>query len=344
MAAAEEADVDAAIVASFAAGVSEVAPRLAADAARMAQLTARAAAVLQVTHARLRGVPQPPAPSGSQDVGAVRARTGLHPAESLRAASLLFRQSLPPLLELHRELPAERVALVLHEVIDELVVPAAVTYVDVLLARISDANRDERRRVARDLHDHTSHGIGAAMQGVDLVLHLLATGQTTDVDRLRATRQVLLDTLNDVRGLATRLRDVVGDRTLGQALQEYLDFTAPVGLEVTLTEEGEATQPLPSHVKEESYLIVREAIRNSLLHGKEATRLDVSLVVAEGHLTATVADDGSGFDPAAVDTTRTVGLASLHERAEGLGGSVALQAGPGGVRLALTVPLSSAAA
>ena len=344
MGAAEEADVDAAIVASFAAGISEAAPRLAADAARVGQLTARAAAVLQVTHARLRGVPQPTAPSGSQDVGAVRARTGVHPAESLRAASLLFRQSLPPLLELHRELPAERVALVLHEVIDELVVPAAVTYVDVLLARISDANRDERRRVARDLHDHTSHGIGAAMQGVDLVLHLLATGQTTDVDRLRATRQVLLDTLNDVRGLATRLRDVVGDRTLGQALQEYLDFTAPVGLEVTLTEEGEATQPLPSHVKEESYLIVREAIRNSLLHGKEATRLDVSLVVTEGHLTATVADDGSGFDPATVDTTRTVGLASLHERAEGLGGSVALQAGPGGVRLALTVPLSSAAA
>jgi signal transduction histidine kinase len=343
MSAAEQADVDAAVVASFAAAIPAVAPRLSADAARVGQLTARAAHVLQVTHARMRGAPQPPTGSG-QDVGAVRARTGVHPAESLRAASLLYRVALPPLLELYRELPGERVALVLHEVIDELVVPAAVTYVDVLLARISDANRDERRRVARDLHDHTSHGIGAAMQGIDLVLHLLATGQPADVGRLRATRQVLLDTLNDVRGLATRLRDVVGGRTLGQALQEYLDFTAPVGLEVTLTEQGEATQPLPSHLKEESYLIVREAIRNALVHGREATRLDVSLVVADEHLTATVVDDGEGFDPAAVDTTRTVGLASLHERAEGLGGSVDLQAGPGGVRLVLTVPLSSAAA
>jgi signal transduction histidine kinase len=339
-----DADVDATIVAAFAAEVPAVAPRLSADGARVAQLSARAGDVLRVTHARLRGVPAPPALSGSQDVGAVRARTGVHPAESLRAAGLLFRRALPRLVEHHRDAPAEEVALVLHEVIDELVVPAAVSYVDVLLARISDANRDERRRVARDLHDHTSHGIGAAMQGVDLALHLLATGQVPDAGPLRTTRQILLDTLNDVRGLATRLRDVVGQRTLGQALQEYLDFTAPVGLEVTLTEEGETAQPLPPHVREESYLIVREAIRNSLVHARDATRLDVAVVVADGHLRATVADDGAGFDPTAVDTTRTVGLASLRERAEGLGGSVALQAGPGGVRLALTVPLTSAAA
>jgi signal transduction histidine kinase len=219
-----------------------------------------------------------------------------------------------------------------------------VTYVDVLLARISDANRDERRRVARDLHDHTSHGIGAAIQGIDLVLHLLETGQAADVARLQATRQVLLDTLNGVRGMATRLRDVVGERTLAQALQEYLDFTAPVGLDVTLTEDGEAAHPLPGHVKEESYLIVREAVRNSLLHAEGATRLEVAVRVSAGLLEAEVADDGPGFDPVVVDATRTVGLGSLRERAEGLGGSVALQAGPGGVRLALTVPLTSVAA
>jgi signal transduction histidine kinase len=339
-----DAAVDAAVVAGFVAEVARVAPRLSEDSARRAEMGHRAAAVLQLAHARLRGVPPRQEPPGSPDVGAARARTGVHPAESLRAAGLLFRQALPHLVEHHRDVPAEQVALVLHGVIDELVVPAAVSYVDVLLARIGDANRDERHRVARDLHDHTSHGIGAAIQGVDLALHMLATGRSPDVDRLAVTRQVLLDTLNDVRGMATRLRDVVGQRTLGQALRTYLDFTVPVGLEVTLTEEGEEAQPLPSHVKEESYLIVREAVRNSLVHAAGATRLDVAVEVADGCLRATVTDDGAGFDPAAVDTTRTVGLASLRERAEGLGGSVDLQAGPGGVRLALTVPLTSVAA
>jgi signal transduction histidine kinase len=185
------------------------------------------------------------------------------------------------------------------------------------------------------------------MQGVDLALHLLAAGRGPDEDvmaRLAATRSVLLDTLNDVRGLATRLRDVVGQRSLGQALHEYLDFTVPDGRAVTLTEEGEAARPRPPHVKEESYLIVREAVRNSLLHAPEATRLDVRVVVADGQLQASVTDDGPGFDPAAVDSTRTVGLASLRERAEGLGGRVTVQAGSTGVRVGLVVPLSSAAA
>jgi signal transduction histidine kinase len=345
MTAAAEDAVDAAIVASFVAGLAGVAPALSADPDRQAELGARATDVLQVVHARLRGAP--PAPPASPDVGAVRARTGVHPAESLRAAGLLFQHALPRLAGHHAERSAAQVALVLHEVIEELVVPAAVSYVDVLLARIGDANRDERRRVARDLHDHTSHGIGAAMQGVDLALHLLGTGRVPVEEvtaRLAATRQVLLDTLDDVRGMATRLRDVVGERSLGQALREYLDFTVPAGLVVTLTEEGEEARPLPAHVKEESYLIVREAVRNSLVHAREATRLDVRVVVAGGQLQASVADDGAGFDPAAVDTTRTVGLASLRERAEGLGGHITLQAGPTGVRLELVVPLGSAAA
>ncbi|MCZ2824578.1 MULTISPECIES: sensor histidine kinase [unclassified Modestobacter] len=340
-----DARLDAAIADTVLADAAVVAPRLSADPARAEQLHGRLLAVLRVTHARVRGVPPAAAPTAQVDVGAARARTGLHPAESLRVASLLFQRALPALVVHHRDDAApgapsatEQVALMLHQVIDELVIPASISYVDVLLARISDANRDERRRVARDLHDHTSHGIGAAMQGIDLALHLHASGQPLDVERLRTTRQLLLDTLNDVRGMATRLRDMVGDRTLGQALQEYLDFTAPVGLEVTLAEDGEDVAPLPGHVKEESYLIVREAIRNSFLHGRRATRLDVAVRVADGQLTATVADDGSGFDPAAVDATRSVGLSSVRERAEGLGGSVALDTGPGGVRLVLTVP------
>ena len=347
-----DAVVDDEVVAAFLAEVAVVSPRLVADVAHRTLLAGRALAVLHATRSRLRGQAPPPATTPAVDVGAARARTDVHPADSLRAASLLFRHALPPLLaQADTLLPghtgasgqpaaAQQIAVALHEVIDELVVPAAISYVDVLLARISDANRDERRRVARDLHDHTSHGIGAAMQGLDLALHLLDTGQPLDATRLRATRQLLLDTLNDVRSLATRLRDMVGDRTLAQALQEYLDFTVPVGLVATLTEEGEEAVTLPAHVKEESYLIVREAIRNSLVHARGATRLDVTLGLAGAQLTAVVDDDGAGFDPAAVDTTRSVGLASMRERAQGLGGRAVLDAGPDGVRMTLTVPLT----
>jgi signal transduction histidine kinase len=341
-----DAVVDEEVVAAFLAEVATVSPRLVADPDVRALMARRPLAVLHATRARLRGLP-PPVPR-QVDVGAARARTDVHPADSLRAASLLFRLCLHPLLAQADDLvpgdpaAAESIAVALHEVIDTLVVPAAISYVDVLLSRISDANRDERRRVARDLHDHTSHGIGAAMQGLDLALHLLETGQPVDPTRLRATRQLLLETLNDVRSMATRLRDVVGDRSLAEALQQYLDLTVPIGLEARLTEEGEEPVVLPAHVKEESYLIVREAVRNSLVHARGATRLTVTLRIADAMLTAVVDDDGAGFDPATVDTTRTVGLASLRERAQGLGGRAAIDAGPAGVRLTLTVPLTVA--
>jgi signal transduction histidine kinase len=331
---------DAEVVAVFLDRLAEVAPRLAGEDERV-ELGGRAAAVLSRAHARLDPAWPAGGPAAAPDVGAARASTGVHPAESLRAAAELFRQALPALVAQHPQVPPERVALVLHGVVDEIVVPGAVSYVDVLLARISDANRDERRRVARDLHDSTSHGIGAAVQGIDLVLHLLERGSPPDVERLRGVRQVLADTLDDVRGMATRLRDSVGGRSLGEALRAYLDLTAYDGPAVTLTVEGEQARPLPAHVKEEAYLIVREAVRNSLLHARGATRLDVAVVVTDGCLEATVADDGAGFDPATVDTTRTVGLASMRERAQGLGGRVTLQAGPGGVRLALTVPVAA---
>jgi signal transduction histidine kinase len=342
-----DAVVDEEVVAAFLAEVAVVSPRLVADPDVRALMAQRPLAVLHATRARRQG--QPPQPVTRQvDVGAARARTDVHPADSLRAASLLFRLCLHPLLAQADDLvpgdpaAAESIAVALHEVIDALVVPAAISYVDVLLSRISDANRDERRRVARDLHDHTSHGIGAAMQGLDLTLHLLETGQPVDPTRLRATRQLLLETLNDVRSMATRLRDMVGDRSLAEALQQYLDFTVPIGLAATLTEEGEEPVVLPAHVKEESYLIVREAVRNSLVHARGATRLTVSLRISDAMLTAVVDDDGAGFDPATVDTTRTVGLASLRERAQGLGGRAAIDAGPQGVRLTLTVPLTVA--
>ena len=162
------------------------------------------------------------------------------------------------------------------------------------------------------------------MQGVDLALHLL--GHRPDrrtspgcgpPGRCCWTRS------NDVRGMATRLRDVVGERSLGQALREYLDFTAPAGLEVRLTEEGDAARPLPPHVKEESYLIVREAIRNALVHGAGATRLDVAVVVGRraacgppSPTTARASTRPPSTPPA------PSGWPRMRERAEGLGGSV----------------------
>jgi len=345
---------------------------------------ARATGVLARTHARIAAggalprpvaapVPPPSAEVPSEEVGRRRARAGVHPTQSLRAASCLVRAALPRLLGHYPDAPPDVVALALHASIDDLLMAASVTYVEVLLDRITEANLDERRRVARDLHDRTSHGIGAAMQGVDLALHVLSRrvardlhdrtshgigaamqgvdlalhvlsrGGTPDAERLTATRAVLLETLDDVRGMATRLRDAVGGRGLVQALREHLDHAAPQEVRVTVALDGDDAV-LPGYLVEEAYLVLREAVRNALAHARP-TRLDVAVSVRGGVLEAVVADDGSGFAVDAVDRTRTVGLASMRERAEGLGGRLVVDAAPGrGARVVLTVPFAGALA
>jgi len=352
----DRAELDAAISAGFVEALQRQTPGLVATPAALLQMRVRGAGVITRTHARLGAPPQeaatapwqPPSASAAEvpsaEVGRQRARAGVHPSQSLIAASCLFRVALPRLLAHYRDTPPEAVAVALDASIDDLLMAAAVTYVEVLLERVSEANLEERRRVARDLHDRTSHGIGAAMQGVDLALHVLRSGGEPDHARLAATRQVLLDTLNDVRDLATRLRDTVGARGLAQSLREHLEQVAPEGLTVAVVQEGaDDAEVLPGYVKEEAYLVLREAVRNALAHDSAKTRLDVTVSVRAGVLRAVVADDGAGFDPDAVDTTRSLGLSSMRERAEGLGGGVALETAPGrGVRVVLTVPFGGA--
>ena len=344
--------LDAEVVDAFAQALQLQTPHLVADPEGLTMMQVRGHGVLARTHARIAAAGGPPAPLPvppspeevpSEEVGRRRARAGVHPTQSLRAASCLVRAALPRLLDHYPTTPPHVVALALDASIDDLLMAASVTYVEVLLDRISEANLDERRRVARDLHDRTSHGIGAAMQGVDLALHVLSRGGTPDAERLAATRAVLLETLDDVRGMATRLRDAVGGRGLVQALREHLAHAAPEGARVAVALDGDDAA-LPGYLVEEAYLVLREAVRNALVHARP-TRLDVEVAVRDGVLEAVVADDGPGFAVDAVDRSRTVGLASMRERAEGLGGRLVVDAAPGrGVRVVLTVPFARALA
>jgi signal transduction histidine kinase len=294
----------------------------------------------------------PPEPAASpapatDAIGTTRALTGVHPSRSLQAAGVLLRIALPRLIAQYEDdfgsadTAAEPVALALYTAVTDRLVAASVSYFEVVLDRLNSGHVVERRRISRDLHDRTSHGIGAALQGVDLALLQIENGNLPDVDRLAITRHTLLETLNDVRAMSSLLRDVVGDRTLFEALGEYVDAHTPPGLHVRMQEEGEATRHVRGLVVEESYLVLREAVRNCFLHSA-ATQLDISLRLDDGWLVAGVTDDGRGFEPADVLGRRTVGLASMRERAEAVGGTVGVtSSGAGGVQVVLRVPVAS---
>lgn len=336
---------DRAVLDAYLAAVRRLSPDLAPGGSTDEELRAQARRILQATHARLDPGTTPPALPSRDTVGRQRALDGVPPSRSIKAAGALFRTALPPLCDLYGPEEAERVSLALHQSILDRVAAASVTYFEGVLDRLTSSRLDERLRISRDLHDRTSHGVGAAMQGVDLAMYHLERGEAPDMERLAATRRVLLETLEDVRAMASLLRDACAGRTLREAITEYLDATVPPGRTFEVRELTPAVRQVRGMVAEESYLILREAVRNSVVHARGATRLQVVLGVDSDELVAEVVDDGPGIDLAAAVRGRTVGLASMQERAQALGGSVTVRNGPsGGVTLRLRVPLMSAGA
>ena len=92
------------------------------------------------------------------------------------------------------------------------------------------------------------------------------------------------------------------------------------------------------------YLIMREAVRNAVKHSR-CGRIGIGLEIGDGEVVGVVEDDGEGFDPEEAGEASPswgVGLGSMRERAEMLGGTLSIESGPGsGTRAEVRVPLDA---
>ncbi|MFG3686588.1 sensor histidine kinase [Micromonospora sp. NPDC047740] len=191
-------------------------------------------------------------------------------------------------------------------------------------ARLAEAREEERRKLRRDLHD----GLGPALAGV--ALGLQATRNLLTVDPEAAGR--LLDRLRDevdqrvehVRDLARGLLPpVLGERGLAPALHELAQRYEGSGLAVGVLA---APLPLPEPVATAIYGIVSEAVRNVHRHsGAASCRVRVDR--DDAGLTVRVEDEGRGVAPG---TPGGIGMRSMRERAEGVGGVCVVSPGEGG--------------
>jgi signal transduction histidine kinase len=153
-------------------------------------------------------------------------------------------------------------------------------------------------------------------------------------------REIAQQALKEMRLLVYQLRPLVLKREgLVGALQQRLDAVEKrAGVDARLLVEG--TLDLPATVEEGLYRIAQEALNNALKHA--APRAVILRIRADARrVVLDVTDDGQGFDPAAVSDKGGMGLVSMRERAERLGGSFSLASAPGGgttVRVDVEVP------
>lgn len=212
-----------------------------------------------------------------------------------------------------------------------------------LTRRLEAAKEEERKRIARELHDELGQLLTAAKMNVQLLERL-------DFDerapaRLADTVGLLDEMIHHVRQISFDLRPpLMDDLGLIAALQGHLDaIAARSGLSATLHEQDLPAR-LPAEVEVAAYRIVQEAVTNAVRHAG-ASRIDVTLRGTTDGLEVTVRDDGRGFD---VDRSsrhgaggRHLGLPGMRERALALGGDLSIQSAPGRgtlVRTTLTLP------
>jgi signal transduction histidine kinase len=206
---------------------------------------------------------------------------------------------------------------------------------DLLLKKLITAQEEERKRIARELHD----GVGQML--TSLLVGLRTAQRTTDGERhLEEMCTTTGETLEQVRLLSRELRpSLLDDLGLAAALERHVTEFGRSHPEIAVDLHCDLPGRLPGTVETALYRIVQEAMTNAARHGG-ATSIAVLVSRRQSAVQAIVEDDGAGFEVAEVRRRQSsVGIFGMSERAELLGGRLDIESGPDGTTVYAEIPL-----
>ena len=209
-----------------------------------------------------------------------------------------------------------------------------------LLRKVITAQEDERKRIARELHDETTQSLAVLAMGLEAAQDAIRNGITPRLDEVKA---VAVRTLEDIHRLILDLRpSVLDDLGLLSAIRWYAERQLESrGISVRC-EFGELDRRLPPELETALFRMCQETMSNVARHA-QATAVLVQVGVEDGEFRIEIEDDGKGFDPDAVgkrEGRRPWGLLGIRERAEILGGTARIDSAPGkGTRVLVRIPL-----
>jgi signal transduction histidine kinase len=225
-----------------------------------------------------------------------------------------------------------------------IVMLAAHAAVAIENARLYEQSRElsiveERNRLARELHDSVTQrlfGLVLSAEAAATLIERAPEQARTELGRLQALAR---EAMEELRSLVFELRPPsVETEGLATALRKHVDvlrrvYRREIGLEL-----GGGPRYGPQ-LEREVLRIAQEALQNALRHAN-ADHVELRLDARDGDLVLTVRDDGIGFDPAAPELrSRRLGLTSMEERAEAIGGTLRIDSHPGqGTTVSLEAP------
>ncbi len=212
------------------------------------------------------------------------------------------------------------------------------------------AQEDERRRLAREIHDGPAQVLANAIIGLEFVGRSLSNpgdGRRSSIEEIDRVKLAMREGLTEIRRFMFDLRPtMLGQRGLAATTEHYIQtYQHLFPGEIELSVADDLPQLTPDQ-EMTAFRVIRESLQNVHRHSR-ATRTWVSILASDVGLEIAIRDNGIGFRPSAAvsDATSGFGLVGMRERAEVIGADLTVVSEPGsGTAVRLTIPVSTQAA
>lgn len=208
-----------------------------------------------------------------------------------------------------------------------------------LSAKIINSQEEERAAIARELHDEVGQILTALRMDAVWIRENLKDKGPAVLERANAICDLIDKSIDDVQGLAIRLRPaVLDDLGLIDALEWYTgEFEKRSGIACTFDVSN--VPPVENTLATAAYRVAQEALTNAARHSY-ANHVDVAIKYEGEMLTLSVKDDGRGLDTDVLSESDSLGIAGMRERATLVGGSIDLESQTGkGTCVCLRIPV-----
>ena len=195
------------------------------------------------------------------------------------------------------------------------------------LQRLIAGQENERKRIARELHDQTGQALASFM--VELKVLEQAESQDRFLQGIKHLKGAITDEMDTIHNLAVELRpSVLDDLGLISAIKMYVqEFEKRYDITTRLTVIGFTEKRAEACVETCAYRIVQEALTNCVKHA-ESSEVSVILEWRDTTIRGVIEDNGQGFDLDQVTTSQRMGIYGMQERAELLNGSFSIESDP----------------
>jgi signal transduction histidine kinase len=204
---------------------------------------------------------------------------------------------------------------------------------------VIEAEEGERQRIAKDLHD----GVGQMMSAVKMNLSAYeSNAQFKNEEEKQSFENIISlvdESCKEVRSVSHNMMpNALLKNSLASAIREFIDKLDQNKLQVHLYTEG-LEERLDSNIETVLYRVIQECVNNVIKHA-DANTLDISVIREVNEITATIEDNGKGFDTNTEEISDGIGLKNIRTRVEYLKGTVDFDSSPGkGTLVALHVPV-----